>query len=100
MNTLDFKQQAVLELRPEGGFELFGTGEVKFIAKGLNEPSEAEIKTVTDRLQAEYDAQAYARSRKKEYPTVEECIHAILDNDLETLQVKRQAVKAKYPKPG
>ena len=50
------------------------------------------------RLQAEYDAQAYARSRKTEYPTIEECVHAILDDDLTALQVKRQAVKDKYPK--
>ena len=50
------------------------------------------------RLQAEYDAQAYARSRKEEYPTIEECVHAILDDDLAALQVKRQAVKDKYPK--
>ena len=51
------------------------------------------------RQQAEYDAQDYARSRKEEYPTIEECIHAILDDDLDALQVLRQAVKDKYPKP-
>ena len=34
-----------------------------------------------------------------EYPTLEECIHAILDDDLAALQVKRKAVKDKYPKP-
>ena len=50
------------------------------------------------RLQAEYDAQAYARSRKEEYPTIEECVHAILDDDLDALQALRQAVKDKYPK--
>ena len=50
-------------------------------------------------LQAEYDAQEYARSRKVEYPSIEECVHAILDDQLDALQVKRQAVKAKYPKP-
>ena len=40
----------------------------------------------------------YADKRKAEYPTIEECIHAILDNELDALQVKRQAVKKKYPK--
>jgi len=51
------------------------------------------------RLQAEYDAQDYARNRLTEYPTIEECVHAILDDDLDALQVLRQAVKDKYPKP-
>jgi len=40
----------------------------------------------------------YGWKRKQEYPTIEECVHAILDDDLTALQVKRQAVKDKYPK--
>ena len=40
----------------------------------------------------------YADKRKAEYPSIEECVHAILDDDLENLQIKRQAVKEKYPK--
>ena len=62
------------------------------------EPTQSEIDAEIVRLQAEYDAQAYARSRKIEYPTIQECVHAILDDDLDALQVKRQAVKDKYPK--
>ena len=61
--------------------------------------SEADIATEQTRLQAEYDSQAYARSRETEYPTIQECVHAILDDDLDALQVLRQAVKDKYPKP-
>ena len=37
-------------------------------------------------------------NRKKEYPTIEECVHAILDDTLTDLQAKRTAVKNKYPK--
>tara|TARA_B100000029_G_scaffold115829_1_gene108420 strand:+ start:893 stop:1078 length:186 start_codon:yes stop_codon:yes gene_type:complete len=40
----------------------------------------------------------YAQKRIAEYPTLDECIHAILDDDLVALQEKRAAVKAKYPK--
>ena len=50
-------------------------------------------------LQAEYDSKQYQRDRLTEYPSIQECIHAILDDDLEALQAKRTAVKAKYPKP-
>jgi hypothetical protein len=38
------------------------------------------------------------QKRKAEYPTIEECVHAILDDGLEALQAKRKAVKEKYPK--
>ena len=62
------------------------------------EPTQSEIDAEIVRLQAVYDAQAYARSREAEYPTIQECVHAILDDDLTALQVKRQAVKDKYPK--
>ena len=58
----------------------------------------SDIKTKIDELQAEYDAKEYQRKRKAEYPTIEECVHAILDDDLDNLQAKRQAVKEKYPK--
>ena len=50
------------------------------------------------RIKEEWDASAYARNRKAEYPSIEECVHAILDDDLEALQVKRAEIKARYPK--
>jgi len=61
-------------------------------------PSESDCTAGVAALQTAYDAQAYARSRLTEYPSIEECVHAILDDDLAALQVKRQAVKDKYPK--
>ena len=48
---------------------------------------------------ADWVAKKYQRDRLQEYPSLQECIHAILDNDLEALQAKRTAVKTKYPKP-
>jgi hypothetical protein len=50
-------------------------------------------------LKAEWDALDYARKRQQEYPDLQECIHAILDDDLTALQAKRKLVKDKYPKP-
>ena len=52
-----------------------------------------------NKLQAEYDSKQYQRDRQQEYPSLQECIHAILDDDLEALQAKRTAIKTKYPKP-
>tara|TARA_R100001132_G_C3234595_1_gene67803 strand:+ start:277 stop:576 length:300 start_codon:yes stop_codon:yes gene_type:complete len=96
-------QTAIISLYPDAQFAgPKGTGgyaDIRWHKKPAG-ITEAKVLTKLTELKSAYDAQAYARSRKKEYPTVEECIHAILDNDLETLKVKRQAVKAKYPKPG
>ena len=39
-------------------------------------------------------------ARRREYPSIEECVHAILDDNLVVLQEKRTAVKLKYPKEG
>jgi hypothetical protein len=60
--------------------------------------SKEDILAKQAELQVEYDAQEYARKRKEEYPSIEEAVHAILDDDLENLQILRQAVKEKYPK--
>ena len=46
----------------------------------------------------EYERVKYSRDRKAEYPSIEECVHAILDDELDALQIKRKAVKDKYPK--
>ena len=62
------------------------------------EISKADIQTEMDRLQTEYDALEWKRNRVKEYPTIKDCVHAILDDDLENLQILRQAVKEKFPK--
>ena len=59
---------------------------------------ESLVQAEVARLQAEHDALQYQRDRKAEYPSIEECIHAILDDDLDALQAKRAEVKARYPK--
>jgi hypothetical protein len=59
---------------------------------------EAAIATEVARLQTEHDSQEYARLRKAAYPSIEECVHSILDDDLVALQAKRAEVKARFPK--
>jgi hypothetical protein len=61
-----------------------------------------EDKDSIDATQAEvkraFDDSDYKTKRLTEYPSISECVHAILDDDLEALQAKRTAVKEKYPK--
>jgi hypothetical protein len=63
-------------------------------------PTEQELTDKLTELQAEYDAQDYARKRKAEYPTIEELVVALYDtDDKSAIETKRAEVKAKYPKP-
>ena len=53
-----------------------------------------------DRLQAEYDAQDYARKREAEYPSVQDLVVALYDtDDKAAIDAKRADIKLKYPKP-
>ena len=63
------------------------------------ELDEELIKIELEKIQAEQKLVEYKKLRKAEYPSIEECVHAILDDKLEELQAKRLAVKEKYPKP-
>ena len=67
---------------------------------GQTPPSESAIKTKLAEMQAEYDAQAYARNRAIEYPSIAELTVALYDtDDKAAIETKRAAVKTKYPKP-
>jgi len=63
------------------------------------------IDTEVARLQAESDAQAYARNRQAEYPSIDELVVAMWEGVVEermasvtALEGLRQAIKTKYPK--
>ena len=66
---------------------------------GQTIPKDAEVKEKLAELEKEYDAKKYQLERLTEYPSIQECVHAILDDNLDALQAKRLKVKAKYPKP-
>ena len=67
--------------------------------EGKKIPSKEEVDAKIEELKAEWKAEEWKRKRQSEYPSLEECIHAILDGELEELQAKRKVVKEKYPKP-
>jgi len=80
-----------------GGIIFHGDGRTEYL-DGQKAPTEKEINDKKAELKKRWEAEEYARKRIAEFPTIQECVHAILDNDLEELQKKRQAVKTKYPK--
>ena len=59
---------------------------------------EADLIAKQKELITDYDAKEYQRLREPEYPSIEECVHAILDGEVDALQAKRKLVKEKFPK--
>ena len=59
-------------------------------------PTEEEVNAKI----AELTVPDWQRNRQAEYPSLQDCIHALLDggDTLTDLQAARQAVKDKYPK--
>ena len=108
IQALDSNAQFVINGTPSNEAEY--KANVKFVS-GADENGSAIFKDTQDftwsevsakqsELQAEYDAEEWKRNRQAEYPSHEDCIHALLDggDTLSDLQAKRQAVKEKYPK--
>ena len=82
-----------------GGFSTstnVATGEVTKIPMTQSELDQWEVdkeKEIVDKINNEW-----LKKRLEEYPTIEECVHAILDGELDALQAKRKLVKDKYAK--
>ena len=100
MNIVD----ALHSLCPGAEWSLRGD-ELVWLDKKQSQPTQAEIDAEILRLQAEYDAQEYARNRQAEYPSINDLIVALWENVVEEraasvieLEAKRQDVKTKYPK--
>jgi len=59
----------------------------------------AQINAEVIKLQAEYDAKAYARSRAAEYPSIADQLDDIYHNGIDAWKATIKTTKDKYPKP-
>jgi hypothetical protein len=97
--------KSILKINPNAKFNIIGdnidTCEIQWL-DGTTPIPKADIEAKMAEVQAEYNAEEWKRNRQAEYPTHEDCIHALLDggDTLTELQAKRTATKNKYPKPG
>jgi hypothetical protein len=97
--------EAILKINPNAQVVVRGndinTCEIEW-HNGTTPISKSDIEAKMNELQAEYDAEEWKRNRQAEYPTHDDCIHALLDggDTLTELQAKRTATKNKYPKSG
>ena len=93
------KSTALLSLRPNADFHMVGN---TIIWQDLvqNQPTDSEIDAEVIRLQAEYDAKQYARSRASEYPAIGDQLDALYHAGVfpEDMAAQIQAVKERYPK--
>ena len=98
---IDFVQ-AIRSLKPTASFAAGETiNTIEWLSPDIAQPSVSEIEAEMSRLQAEYDAQAYARSRSSEYPPITDYLDGVVKNDqaqIDAYVAACQAVKAKYPK--
>ena len=96
-------EQAILKINPNAEVSVNGDdiNTIEWL-NGTTPISKADIEAKMTELQAEYDAEEWKRNRQSEYPTIDDCIHALLDggDTLTELQAKRTATKTKYPKSG
>ena len=90
---------ALSNLRPDAQFVIRGT-DIEWLTEGVIKPTDAEINAEVVRLQAEYDAKAYARSRAAEYPAIGDQLDALFHAGVfpADMAATIQAVKDKYPK--
>ena len=93
------KMDAILSLRPGSEFVIHD-GVLKWHDKKQTQPTDAEIDAEVKKLQAEYDAKAYQRSRKPEYPAIGDQLDDLFKAGAfsDDMTAKIQAVKDKYPK--
>ena len=90
---------AIQSLRPNAELVVRGT-EIEWQDTTQTQPTDAEIQTEVTRLQAEYDSQAYARSRKQEYDKLNQWEMQFDDNrDGTTTWVDSiNEIKSQFPK--
>ena len=106
MKTIDSDGKIVNKVtKDEAIFSLVG-GDISALGdeitynSGQTPPSNAEIDAEIIRLQAEYDAQEYARNRATEYPSTGDQLDYIFHNGVAKWKTDMiEPVKAKYPKP-
>ena len=95
---------AMASLRPGASYTIRSSkgvdDKIEWLDTKQTLPTDAELNTEKDRLQAEYDAHAYARNRKEEYDALNQ-LEMQFDDDANSTTTWKDAIaaiKAKWPK--
>lgn len=90
--------EAILKAYPEVGIVNDATGAFKEDGTQVS-LDQSKIDAARATLDAEYNAQEYARNRAKEYPTVVDQLDLIYHSGIDAWKAKIKETKDKYPKP-
>ena len=90
-----YKMRAIVNLV---GGSIKMSGDKVFYLDGQTPPSDAEIDAEIKRLQDEYDANEYQRSRASEYPSIADQLDEIYHNGIDSWKAIIKQTKDKYPK--
>jgi len=99
INRMINNDDAISSLRPDSEWVRRGE-ELEWLDTTQTQPTDAEITAEITRLQAEYDAQAYARNRKAEYDQLNQ-FEMIFDDDRDgttTWVDTINEIKGRHPK--
>jgi hypothetical protein len=91
------KTDALVSLKPKAEWTLRGET-LEWLDDVQTEPTQAEIDAEVIRLQAEYDGNAYQRTRAVEYPTIADQLDDIYHNGIDAWKATIKVTKDKYPK--
>ena len=97
MENIIHTTDALFSLRPEAEWTVRGN-EIEWLDKVQVQPTQSEIDAEIIRLQAEYDAQAYARKRQSEYPPLKEFAEAYTEKEIGGDSTKWDAYVINYNK--
>ena len=99
LDQTDKNAKALLDKHPTCEFVVGDTYQsLRWKSKDITKPTEEEFNEIVSTWEKPFSDNQYQRDRKREYPSIQECVHAILDDDLAALQAKRAEIKTKYPK--
>ena len=91
------KSDALVSLLPTAKWTLRGDA-LEWHSDDITQPTQSAIDAEVVRLQAEYDGNAYQRSRAAEYPEIVDQLDDIYHNGIDAWKATIKVTKDKYPK--
>ncbi|OUW68797.1 MAG: hypothetical protein CBD62_00860 [Candidatus Pelagibacter sp. TMED202] len=92
-------EDAIKSLHPTAKFVVINEKITEWHSDDITQPTDEEINTEQERLQAEYDGNEYQRNRADEYPDIGDQLDYIYHNGLTKWKSDMiKPVKDKYPK--
>ena len=93
---------ALAKLAPKAKFAVIDNdiNRIDWQSDDIEQPSNDAIQAKLTELQADYDSKQYQRDSLQEYPSIQELVVALYDEeDKQAIIEKRASIKTKYPKP-